>query len=78
MGPIHMNEVKCLGQEKSIWNCPYKNITSEDCQHVEDAAIICNTPYMGVENSVRVDLLTYLKHLTHVYYLFDQESSYSF
>ena len=58
MGPIHMNEVKCLGQEKSIWNCPYKNITSEDCQHVEDAAIICNTPYMGVENSVRVDLLT--------------------
>ncbi|XP_067098885.1 lysyl oxidase homolog 3B isoform X2 [Osmerus mordax] len=54
MGPIHMNEVKCLGQEKSIWNCPYKNITSEDCQHLEDAAIICNTPYMGVENSIRI------------------------
>lgn len=53
MGPIYMNEVKCAGQERSIWNCPFKNITSEDCQHVEDAAVRCNVPYMGYENSVR-------------------------
>lgn len=53
MGPIYMNEVKCVGQEKSIWNCPFKNITSEDCQHMEDAAVRCNVPYMGFENSVR-------------------------
>ncbi|KAF3845148.1 hypothetical protein F7725_008311 [Dissostichus mawsoni] len=51
MGPIYMNEVKCVGQERSIWNCPFKNITSEDCQHVEDAAVRCNVPYMGVEHS---------------------------
>ncbi|XP_037833612.1 lysyl oxidase homolog 3B isoform X1 [Kryptolebias marmoratus] len=54
IGPVHMNEVKCLGQEKSIWNCPFKNITSEDCQHVEDAAVWCNVPYMGFENSIRI------------------------
>ncbi|KAF1374453.1 hypothetical protein PFLUV_G00229260 [Perca fluviatilis] len=54
MGPIYMNEVKCLGQEKSIWNCPFKNITSEDCQHTEDAAVRCNLPYMGLENSIRL------------------------
>ncbi|XP_035850743.1 lysyl oxidase homolog 3B isoform X3 [Sander lucioperca] len=54
MGPIYMNEVKCLGQEKSIWNCPFKNITSEDCQHSEDAAVRCNLPYMGFENSIRI------------------------
>ncbi|XP_070775968.1 lysyl oxidase homolog 3B [Enoplosus armatus] len=53
MGPIYMNEVKCLSQEKSIWNCPFKNITSEDCQHAEDAAVRCNVPYMGLENSIR-------------------------
>ncbi|XP_078145661.1 lysyl oxidase homolog 3B isoform X1 [Centroberyx gerrardi] len=53
MGPIYMNEVKCLGQEKSIWNCPFKNITAEDCQHTEDAAVRCNVPYMGLENSIR-------------------------
>ncbi|XP_029568487.1 lysyl oxidase homolog 3A isoform X3 [Salmo trutta] len=51
MGPIHMNEVQCLGTEKSMWNCGFKNITSEDCQHLEDAAVRCNTPYMALENS---------------------------
>lgn len=56
MGPVYMNEVKCLGQERSIWNCPFKNITSEDCQHTEDAAVRCNIPYMGLENSVRDSL----------------------
>uniref|UniRef100_A0A3Q1H2L3 Lysyl oxidase homolog n=1 Tax=Acanthochromis polyacanthus TaxID=80966 RepID=A0A3Q1H2L3_9TELE len=51
MGPIYMNEVKCVGQERSIWNCPFKNITSEDCHHMEDAAVRCNIPYMGLENT---------------------------
>ncbi|XP_035814090.1 lysyl oxidase homolog 3B isoform X1 [Amphiprion ocellaris] len=54
MGPIYMNEVKCVGQERSIWNCPFKNITMEDCQHMEDAAVRCNIPYMGLENTIRI------------------------
>ncbi|KAM6969450.1 lysyl oxidase homolog 3B isoform 2-T2 [Tautogolabrus adspersus] len=54
MGPIYMNEVKCLGLEKSVWNCPFKNITSEDCQHMEDAAVRCNVPYLGLEHSIRI------------------------
>ncbi|XP_011489094.1 lysyl oxidase homolog 3 isoform X3 [Oryzias latipes] len=54
IGPIHMNEVKCVGHERSIWMCPYKNITAEDCQHTEDAAVRCNVPYMGLENSIRI------------------------
>ncbi|XP_028250763.1 lysyl oxidase homolog 3B isoform X2 [Parambassis ranga] len=54
MGPVYMNEVKCVGVERSIWNCPFKNITSEDCQHMEDAAVRCNVPYMGLENSIRI------------------------
>ncbi|XP_077477927.1 lysyl oxidase homolog 3B-like isoform X1 [Stigmatopora argus] len=54
VGPIYMNEVKCSGHERSIWNCPFKNITSEDCQHTEDAAVRCNVPYMGLDNSIRL------------------------
>ncbi|XP_066575809.1 lysyl oxidase homolog 3A isoform X6 [Amia ocellicauda] len=54
MGPIHMNEVNCNGQEKSIWDCQFKNITSEDCQHAEDASIKCNIPYMAYENTIRL------------------------
>ncbi|NXT18636.1 LOX3B oxidase, partial [Syrrhaptes paradoxus] len=53
-GPIHMNEVQCLGTEKSLWSCPFKNITQEDCKHAEDAAVRCNVPYMGYENLIRL------------------------
>ncbi|NWS77224.1 LOX3B oxidase, partial [Crotophaga sulcirostris] len=53
-GPVHMNEVQCLGTEKSLWSCPFKNITQEDCKHSEDAAVRCNIPYMGYENLIRL------------------------
>ncbi|XP_053313970.1 lysyl oxidase homolog 3 isoform X2 [Spea bombifrons] len=54
MGPIHMNEVRCTGDESSLWECQYKNITEEDCKHSEDAAVKCNTPYMGYETTIRL------------------------
>ncbi|XP_069488613.1 lysyl oxidase homolog 3 isoform X2 [Ambystoma mexicanum] len=54
MGPVHMNEVQCLGTEKSVWNCEYKNITEEDCEHSEDASVRCNTPYMAFETTIRI------------------------
>ncbi|NWS42408.1 LOX3B oxidase, partial [Probosciger aterrimus] len=53
-GPIHMNEVQCLGTEKSLWSCPFKNITQEDCKHTEDVAVHCNVPYMGYETLIRL------------------------
>ncbi|XP_041435235.1 lysyl oxidase homolog 3B isoform X3 [Xenopus laevis] len=54
MGPIHMNEVRCLGTEGSLLECQYKNITEEDCKHSEDAALRCNIPYMGYEKTIRL------------------------
>ncbi|KAG6921531.1 lysyl oxidase -like protein 3B-like, partial [Chelydra serpentina] len=54
MGPIHMNEVQCAGSETSLWRCPYKNITAEDCKHAEDAGVRCNIPYMGYETTIRL------------------------
>ncbi|NWW08419.1 LOXL3 oxidase, partial [Oreocharis arfaki] len=53
-GPIHLNEVQCRGTEKSLWNCPFRNITQEDCKHTEDAAVRCNIPYMGYETLIRL------------------------
>ncbi|XP_067241216.1 lysyl oxidase homolog 3B isoform X3 [Chanodichthys erythropterus] len=53
-GPIHMNEVHCTGHERSLLNCRYKNITTEDCKHTEDASVRCNVPYMGYEKTVRI------------------------
>uniref|UniRef100_A0A671P362 Lysyl oxidase homolog n=1 Tax=Sinocyclocheilus anshuiensis TaxID=1608454 RepID=A0A671P362_9TELE len=54
MGTIYMNEVQCRGDEKSLWDCPHKSITAEDCKHMEDASVICNIPYMGFEKSIRI------------------------
>lgn len=56
MGPIYMNEVQCRGTERTLWDCPHKAITAEDCQHVEDASVKCNVPYMGFEKTVRKTL----------------------
>lgn len=53
-GHIYMNEVRCQGNEKSLWDCPYSNITSKKCKHMEDASVKCNVPYMGFEKRVRI------------------------
>lgn len=52
MGAIHLSEVRCSGQEPSLWKCPSKNITAEDCSHSQDAGVRCNLPYTGVETKV--------------------------
>ncbi|XP_062991901.1 lysyl oxidase homolog 3 isoform X2 [Elgaria multicarinata webbii] len=54
MGQIYMSEAQCLGSEKTLWSCPYKNITQEDCKHSEDAGVRCNVPYMGFETTIRI------------------------
>ncbi|XP_008048722.1 lysyl oxidase homolog 3 isoform X3 [Carlito syrichta] len=54
MGAIHLSEVRCSGQEPSLWKCPHKNITAEDCSHSQDAGVRCNLPYTGVEAKIRL------------------------
>uniref|UniRef100_A0A2K6ENV9 Lysyl oxidase homolog n=1 Tax=Propithecus coquereli TaxID=379532 RepID=A0A2K6ENV9_PROCO len=54
MGAIHLSEVRCSGQEPSLWKCPHKNITADDCSHSRDAAVRCNLPYIGVEAKIRL------------------------
>lgn len=53
MGPVHMNEVKCSGFEKSITECPF-NKEVVDCSHEEDASVRCNVPAMGFKDRVSV------------------------
>lgn len=53
-GRIYMNEVRCRGDEKSLWDCPHNNITTSKCKHMEDTAVKCNVPYMGFDKRVRI------------------------
>ncbi|XP_033096444.1 scavenger receptor cysteine-rich type 1 protein M130-like [Anneissia japonica] len=44
VGSIHMDEVGCLGNETTIFNCPHAGWMSSDCRHHEDAGVRCSGP----------------------------------
>ncbi|KAK7094765.1 uncharacterized protein [Littorina saxatilis] len=41
VGPIHMDDVFCAGNENSLGDCYFSTGTAVNCQHSEDAAVIC-------------------------------------
>lgn len=40
-GPIHLDNVACIGTEVNILSCSYSPITS-GCTHAEDASVQCS------------------------------------
>uniref|UniRef100_A0A8C6TYL7 Neurotrypsin n=1 Tax=Neogobius melanostomus TaxID=47308 RepID=A0A8C6TYL7_9GOBI len=41
-GPIHMDNVKCSGEERSLVDCIKQTPGTHNCRHSEDAGVICN------------------------------------
>lgn len=54
IGPIHLNEIECSGNEKSIIDCKF-NAESQGCNHEEDAGVRCNIPAMGFQKKLRLN-----------------------
>ncbi|XP_049328322.1 neurotrypsin [Astyanax mexicanus] len=41
-GPIHVDNVKCTGGERSLADCIKQPFGTHNCRHSEDAGVICN------------------------------------
>ncbi|KAJ8339763.1 hypothetical protein SKAU_G00343960 [Synaphobranchus kaupii] len=41
-GPIHVDNVKCTGGERSLADCIKQPVGMHNCRHNEDAGVICN------------------------------------
>ncbi|XP_037530254.1 neurotrypsin [Nematolebias whitei] len=41
-GPIHMDNVKCTGEERSLADCIKQTPGTHNCRHSEDAGVICD------------------------------------
>ncbi|XP_022081551.1 deleted in malignant brain tumors 1 protein-like isoform X2 [Acanthaster planci] len=40
-GPIYLDDVACGGHENDLMNCVHNGIGVENCDHIEDAGVIC-------------------------------------
>ena len=43
LGPILLDQVRCIGNETNLFDCPRNPIGQHDCSHFEDASVTCTT-----------------------------------
>ncbi|XP_068433617.1 scavenger receptor cysteine-rich type 1 protein M130-like [Clinocottus analis] len=41
-GQVWLDDVECTGHEKSLGDCPHRGFGEHDCDHNEDASVICS------------------------------------
>merc|ERR1740117_1810384 len=46
-GSILMDNIKCQGHEKFIWQCPFAGWGTHNCKHAADVGVKCNPPVTG-------------------------------
>ena len=58
--PIHLDDVNCIGTETSLLNCSHNGIGQHNCDHSEDAGVLCSGMCLDQINLCILDLQTSL------------------
>ena len=56
--PIHLDNVQCTGSEENITQCSYITSTAINCDHSEDAGVICGGDCMQFTVEFTVFVIT--------------------
>ena len=64
-GPIFFDELRCVGTEDNLLNCPRNEIAVHDCSHFEDASVECRVECMSEQ--YRIVMLYLLDFQCHTY-----------
>ena len=52
-GPILLDEVDCMGNESSLYQCSHNGIENHDCSHFEDAGVRCGKQFLLVNFTIK-------------------------
>ena len=42
IGPIILDDVQCSGFEHRLFECPHRGLEVHDCNHQDDAGVVCS------------------------------------
>ena len=54
IGDIYFDEVGCFGNESNITECRHPGVGIHNCEHLEDAAVLCKRNYTVEHNNTHL------------------------